>query len=120
VLTLPDRLSNIDALAAGASGTVWFTDFGASQIGELQPGGFRLFADKSPYAGLSDIAGGPDGAMWFTEQSGLVGRITPAGAISQLALPGAGSNPDGIAAGPGRTIWVTETGTGAIARISLT
>jgi len=120
VLTLPNRLSNIDALAAGASGTVWFTDFGASQIGELQPGGFRLFADKSPYAGLSDIAGGPDGAMWFTEQSGLVGRITPAGAISQLALPGAGSNPDGIAAGPGRTIWVTETGTGAIARISLT
>jgi virginiamycin B lyase len=119
-LTLPDRRSNIDALAAGSSGAVWFTDFGTSQVGELQPGGgFRLFGDEAPYAGLSDITSGPDGAMWYTEQAGLIGRITPAGTISQLALPGAGSNPDGIAAGPARTIWVTETGTDSVVCITL-
>ena len=32
-LALPDRRTNIDALAAGSSGTVWFTDFGTSQVG---------------------------------------------------------------------------------------
>ena len=119
-LTLPDGRSNIDALAAGTAGTVWFADFGTSQIGELQPaGGLRLFADRAPYAGLSDITRGPDGAMWYTEQSGLIGRVTPAGAVTQLALPGAGSNPNGIAAGPAQTIWVAETGADAIVRVTL-
>jgi virginiamycin B lyase len=57
--------------------------------------------------------------MWFTEQAGLVGRVTPGGLITQLALPSPGSNPDGITAGPGRTIWIAETGVDAIARIVL-
>jgi virginiamycin B lyase len=119
-LALPNQLSDIDALAASPSGAIWFADFGASQIGELQPGGsLRLFGDRAPYAGLSDIASGPDGAIWYTEQAGLVGRITPAGAVTQLALPGAGSDPNGIAAGPARTVWVTETGTDSIVRITL-
>jgi poly(3-hydroxybutyrate) depolymerase/sugar lactone lactonase YvrE len=119
-LTLPGALSDMDALAAGPAGTVWLTDFGAGQIGELLPGaGLRLFRDPSRYAGLTDIARGPDGAMWYTEQAGLIGRITPGGTIGQLALPGPGSNPDGIAAGPGRTIWVTGTGADTIVRIQL-
>jgi len=119
-LTLASRTSNMDALATGPAGTVWFTDFGNSQIGELGPGRrLRLFGDRAPYGGLSDITRGPDGAMWFTEQAGLVGRITPAGAVSALALPSRGTNPDGIAAGPGRTVWVTETGKDIVARITL-
>jgi polyhydroxybutyrate depolymerase len=118
--TLANHDSNIDALAAGPDGTMWFTDFGSSQIGELQPAGhLRLFADPSPYGGLSDIANGPDSAMWFTEQSGLIGRVTADGTFSQLALPAPGSQPDGITSGPGRTIWVAETGADAIARITL-
>lgn len=59
------------------------------------------------------------GYRWYAEQAGLVGRITPGGAISQLALPGPGSNPDGLAAGTGRTLWVTGTGAGTIIRITL-
>ena len=119
-LTLPSPLSDIDALAVSPSGAIWFADFGTSQIGELQPGGsFRLFGDRAPYAGLSDITSGPDGAIWYTEQAGLVGRITTVGAVTQLALPGAGGDPNGIAAGPARTIWVTETGTDSIVRITL-
>lgn len=119
-LTLASHAANVDALAAGPARTLWFTDFGASQIGELGPAGrLRLFADPSPYSGLSDITMGPDGAMWFTEQAGLVGRVTPGGLITQLALPSPGSNPDGITAGPGRTIWIAETGVDAIARIVL-
>ena len=48
-----------------------------------------------------------------------IGRLTPTGTFSQLALPGQGSAPDGITVGPGRTIWVAETGADAIARITL-
>ncbi len=119
-LTLPSALSNIDALAAGPGGSVWFTDFGTGQVGELRPGGrVRLFTDLAAWSGLSDITAGPDGAMWYTDQAGLISRITFAGAISQLAMPGIGSNPDGIAAGPGGTIWVTGTGTDTIVRITL-
>lgn len=119
VLTLPSPLANIDALATGTAGAVWFTDFGTSQIGELRPGSKpRLFADPARYAGLSDITRGPDGAMWYTDQAGLVGRITADGTVTQLALP-AGSNPNGIIAGPGCTLWVTVTGTGTIIRITL-
>ena len=119
-LMLADPASNVDALAAGPDGTLWFTDYGTSQIGELTAGGrLRLFAAPSPYSGLNDITLGPDGAMWFTGQAGTIGRITPAGAFSQLALPTPGSGPDGIAAGPGRTVWVAETGADAIARIAL-
>jgi virginiamycin B lyase len=119
-LTLPSALSNIDALAAAPGGSVWFTDFGTGQVGELRPGGrVRLFADPAAWSGLSDITAGPDGAMWYTDQAGLIGRITVAGAISQLAMPGNGSNPDGIAAGAGGTIWVTGTGTDTIVRVAL-
>jgi poly(3-hydroxybutyrate) depolymerase len=119
-LTLANRRSNIDALAAGPAGTVWFTDFGTSQIGDLSPGGqLRLFSDPAPDSGLSDIALGPDGAMWFAEQAGIIGRITAGGAISELALPSAGTNPDGVAAGPGRTVWITETEGDAVTRAIL-
>ncbi|MBV9208929.1 MAG: hypothetical protein JO037_26760 [Actinobacteria bacterium] len=118
--SLPGSLANIDALATGPAGTVWFTDFGTGQIGELRPGRPpRLFPDPARYAGLSDITRGPDGAMWYTDQAGLVGRITPSGAITQLALPGDGSNPDAITTGPGGALWVTAPGTGTIIRITL-
>jgi len=119
-LTLASGRSNIDALATGPAGTVWLADFGTSQVGELSPAGrLRLLGDGAPYSGLSDIAAGLGGSAWFSEQAGFIGRVAPDGTVSELALPAAGSNPDGIAAGPGRTVWVTETGTGAIARVTL-
>ena len=118
LVTLATPRSDIDALAAGPAGSVWFADFGADELGELgRHGGLRLFPDRAPYGGLSDITAGPGGAMWFTGQAGLVGRSS-GGVVSELAVP-SGAIPNGIAAGPGGTIWVTETGTGAVAEITL-
>jgi streptogramin lyase len=57
--------------------------------------------------------------MWFSEQDGTIGRVTPDGRVTALALASPDSNLDGIAAGPGKTIWVTEPGHNAIAEISL-
>jgi virginiamycin B lyase len=128
-VTLPSPLSNVVALAAGpgstsAAGagpaTVWFADFGASQVGEVRADGkVSLFNVGVPYGGLSDITPGPDRAMWFSEQDGTIGRVTPDGRVTVLALASPDSNLDGIAAGPEKTIWVTEPGHNAIAEISL-
>jgi virginiamycin B lyase len=55
--------------------------------------------------------------MWFTEAgASRVGRITPAGAISEFKLA-VGARPDGIAVGPDGAIWFTESGLDKIGRI---
>src|SRR5260370_38993515 len=74
----------------------------------------------------NDITTGPDGAIWFTEiipnlQSltfvGKIGRITPAGQISEFPVP-TRSNLLGITAGPDGNLWFTELEGGRILRIT--
>jgi virginiamycin B lyase len=54
--------------------------------------------------------------MWFTELSGnKIGRITMAGAISELPIPTANAAPEGIAAGgAGSVLWFAEASGGKI------
>jgi streptogramin lyase len=59
------------------------------------------------------ITAGPDGNLWFTDQSAqAVGRITPAGAITEYPAPVAvGTFPTAshqITAGPDGNLWFTE------------
>jgi len=118
-LTLPDRLSNVVALAAGPGRTAWFADFGASDIGEVSRNGrVSFFTVEPPLGGISDIAAGPGGAMWFAEQDGVVGRVSFGGRVTELALRSAETDLDGIAAGPGNSVWVTETGSDAVVEIT--
>jgi virginiamycin B lyase len=56
-----------------------------------------------------DITGGPDGNLWFTTlgttpQTGKIGRITPAGVVSEFSLP-FNSFSNSITAGPDGNIW---------------
>ena len=54
------------------------------------------------------ITRGPDGNVWFAE--GLaekIGRITPAGVVTEFALP-PGTQPVQITAGPDGNLWFTE------------
>src|SRR5260370_28737820 len=76
----------------------------------------------------NDITTGPDGAIWFIEiipniQSGTlvgkIGRITPAGQISEFPVP-TRSNLLGITAGPDGNLWFTELQSGKIGRITPT
>ena len=53
-------------------------------------------------SGLSRIVAGPDGNLWFIENTvRLIGRITPAGVVTEFAPPTANAQlAGGIAAGP--------------------
>src|SRR5262249_49340330 len=51
------------------------------------------------------IARGPDGNLWFAESiADRIGRITPAGVVTQFSLPFL-SQPSEITAGPARNLW---------------
>jgi len=68
------------------------------------------------------ITAGPDGNLWFTEgspagQHDHIGRITPAGAITEFPLPSQGSGPYGITTGSDGNLWFTEQ-SGTIGRIT--
>ena len=76
------------------------------------------FDVPTAHSGLSAITRGPDGNFWFTEAEGnRIGRITPAGVVTEFPLRTAGS-PVGIAAGPDGNLWFAEFVSGAIGRIS--
>jgi len=67
------------------------------------------------------ITPGPDGNLWFTETSGnRIGKITPAGNITEFLLPTQASLPSGITAGPDRNLWFTEPGNAKVGRITPT
>jgi streptogramin lyase len=65
------------------------------------------FAGNYPAA----ITGGPDGNLWFTDPAlGEVGRITPAGQVTEFTPPSPDNGPsrgagDAITAGPDGNVW---------------
>ena len=64
------------------------------------------------------ITGGPDGNVWFTEISGnKIGRITPAGVITEFPTPSA-SGPDGITTGPDGNLWYAGFNGNKIGRVT--
>src|SRR5260221_11419312 len=78
------------------------------------------FPLPTPNTQLGDITAGPDDAVWFTEVipnaqnssvtiTGKIGRITPAGHISEFPLPST-RNTTAIIAGPDDHLWVNELG----------
>jgi hypothetical protein len=63
------------------------------------------------------ITAGPDGNVWFTEYSGnRIGRITPAGIVTEFSTGIAGATPGRVAAGPDGNLWFT--GFNGIGRIT--
>jgi len=92
--------SNPQIIAAGPDGNLWFTEVNNERVARItprgrvtefsaglsrdnishEPGLWHYPFPNFPYG----IAAGPDGNVWFTEQGGnRIGRITPAGVISE-------------------------------------
>lgn len=72
--------------------------------------GYRVYSDITSEAGLGRIRTAPDGNMWFVlEDLNRVGRITPAGVITEFDLPSQtvdSSSAKDLAIAPDGTAWV--------------
>jgi streptogramin lyase len=80
--------------------------------------GFTEFK-VSPGSGPRGIVAGPDGNLWFTEEFGArIGRITPAGNLTEFAVPTGGSAPENITVGPDSNLWFTERDANKVGRIT--
>ncbi len=115
---LPKEHSDPLDLTQGPDGALWFTEFDANQIGRMTlKGEFKEFALPS-FRLPEGITTGPDGNIWFTEEQGWIGRMTPAGVLTEFPLPTTGAEPTAITAGPDGNLWFTVTGPNALGRIT--
>lgn len=72
----------------------------------------------TPGAYALSITTGPDGNIWFAEQNGNhVGRVTPAGVVTEFPLTVNGQL-DGIAPGPDGNVWFTDFSNTAVEKIT--
>jgi streptogramin lyase len=70
-----------------------------------------------PSGGIpQDLTSGPDGNLWFTELTNKIGRVTPAGVVTEFPASG---GPAGIVAGPDGALWFTEANGSKIGRITV-
>jgi hypothetical protein len=90
-------------------------------IGQFTPSGqlSRVFATPTSGSRPRIITAGPDGNLWFTEFRGnRIGRITPAGVVTEFPIPTAASGPHDITVGPDGNLWFTESAAPQIGRIT--
>lgn len=106
-------------IAGGPNGQVAYSQQGGAPnyIGRLTAG--TEARTETPGQDPFGVTFAADGAYWVAQTaSGDLGRLTPAGTYSTLALP-PGSKPRHLAAGPGNTVWVTLEGApGTVVRVS--
>ena len=109
-------------VSVGPGGDVWFTSSG-SRIGRRTMSGDLKFFDVPSGPNDTDprIATDRDGNIWFTEETAnTIGRLTPAGAVTEFVVPTANANPLAICASPDGSVWFTEFNVRAVGRISAT
>src|SRR5262249_24508181 len=72
----------------------------------------------TPASAPTSIVQGADGNFWFTEfNAARIGRITPAGVVTELTVP-VGSGPLDVVSGPDRNLYFTERFTDRIGRLN--
>jgi streptogramin lyase len=101
----------------GPDGNVWYTSYQAFFIHSpdffefshaavtkiTSSGAFTVFALPNDASDPGAITTGPDGNLWFTEfYSRKIGRITPAGSVTEFPVVG---NPREITTGPDGDLW---------------
>ena len=71
------------------------------------------------------ITSGPDGNLWFTEtifgpdsQQGEIGRISPAGVLTEFTALSENTQPGAITTGPDHNLWFTDDVVSQVGRIS--
>jgi streptogramin lyase len=124
--------AGLEGVTAGPDGNIWFTESSGNRIGRITPAGAvsefstgLTSGGVDPFTGQPNppdprgITAGPDGNLWFVEfGTDRVGRITPAGAITEFSAGiRKNSQPVSITSGPDGNIWFTEPTFGTIGRL---
>jgi streptogramin lyase/outer membrane protein assembly factor BamB len=114
---------NPASITTGPDHNLWIAQAGLNQILKVVPatGDLTAYPLSTANAAPEGIVAGPDGNLWFTETGNTdyqrdfsfgpgtkIGRITPAGAITEYDTPTAGSGPYDITNGPDGALWFTE------------
>jgi virginiamycin B lyase len=113
--------ANPRGITAGTDGNLWLTEASStsSAIARMTvEGQVTEFPIDGQQAEPTSIVSGSDGNVWFTETvKSSVGRISPAGVITEFAV--GGRMPLGITAGRDGNLWFTAAGLpGGIGRIT--
>jgi virginiamycin B lyase len=105
-------------LTLGSDGALWF-DVGLEGIGRMNTSGSaKTFPTVTGASWFWSVTSGPDGFVWFLDDQARVMRISPEGAVSQVAkLPTAFLNPDARMASAGNAVWITESHANHLVRI---
>jgi virginiamycin B lyase len=109
------------AITAGPGNTLWFTEpADPGKVGSITTSGIiKVYSLPTQNSLPSYITKGPDGAVWFTESvASKIGRITPAGRITEYPLAQSGSNLVGITAASG-ALWFANFDGPAVGRITV-
>ena len=99
-------------ITAGPDGKLWFTDLNGS-VSSLTTSGTFTRVPTLGNAMAGEITAGPDGNIWFTEPiANRIGRVTPAGALSEYVIPTPEGDvfPASITGAPDGNVWYGETG----------
>jgi hypothetical protein len=117
---VPTANSYVCGIAAGPDGALWFTEYGANNIGRITTSGEITeypvpTVDSHPWW----ITAGPDAALWFTEAYAYkIGRIATSGEITEYPVPPGNADVSGITPGPDGALWFAETSGNNIGRIT--
>jgi streptogramin lyase len=112
---VPAAGSGSEAIIGAPDGNIWMVARlpGPPQsdwILKVSPAGVVTRFPLTDGVGPEGITWGPDGNIWFTEiWTGRVGRMTPAGVVTEFSLPSANSAPRGIVTGPDHNLWILES-----------
>src|SRR5689334_5753702 len=87
IFPLPPGAHNPDGITTGPDGALWFGTEDA--IGRMTlDGSVTTYPLPIPGSKGEAITTGPDGNLWFTEfHGGRIGRITPAGVLTEFDIP---------------------------------
>jgi len=105
------------SITVGPDGKLWFAATGG-RIGRITTSGVVDTVGGVLSGDAYGIVTGPDGNVWFTEpQVNIVGRMTPAGELTEFDVPTANARPLGIAAGADGNVWFAEGGLSGVSQI---
>jgi streptogramin lyase len=105
------------ATTGGPDGSVWFTEYNGRHVGKFDLV-TKLASEYGPLLSpATSIAAGPDGNVWFAERSidgtsTVVGRITPAGVITEFTATPVTGVVRALVTGADGRVWFVKDGFG--------